>query len=105
MTHAQAEVIIFWIRDRDDAQISDGEEDIERERGDTEGDSNTGQNHGHLPVSFSFLFLSLGIQSKAAVLFKEFQNLEQKIFETRATVNIEIPQEDNEGKNGRIFIK
>lgn len=78
MTQAQGEEVILLSAQAKKSKVSEGKEDMERERGDHEGGGDAGQHQGHPLVSLPLPRLSFSIKSKSRIVLKKLQNLEFK---------------------------
>ena len=72
VAEAEAEVVVAGVRHGDEAQVRHGEEEVEGEGGEHEGDRDGGQHHRHPPVPLPLLLLPPGVQSKPGVGLEEF---------------------------------
>jgi hypothetical protein len=59
----------------EEAEVGDGEEEVEREEGDGESNGDAGQNKSHPLVSFPLSLLPARVQGQPAVSLEENQNL------------------------------
>ena len=71
MTQTEREEVVLLVGEAQEAKVREGEEDVERERGDNEGGGDAGQHQGHTPVPVPLLGLSLGVQGQSRVVLKK----------------------------------
>ena len=71
MTQPEREEVVLLVAEAQEAKVREGEEDVERERGDDEGGGDAGQHQGHPPVPLPLLGLSFCVQSKSRIVLKK----------------------------------
>ena len=119
MTEAQTEEVVAGVGHRDQAQLGQGEEQVERQGGDEEGEGDTRQDQRHptlqtfiLSLSLSYylsfkplvplllLLLSLRIRGEAGVDLEKLEDLQRGLIGTRGlaiTGDLSLPGSEPRG--------
>ena len=77
MAEAQTEEVVAGVGHGDQAQLRQGEEQVERQGGDEEGDGDARQDQRHPLVPLLLLLLSLRIRGEAGVDLQKLQDLQR----------------------------
>ena len=75
MTEAETEEVVAGVGHGDQPQLRQGEEQVERQGGDEEGEGDTRQDQRHPLVPLLLLLLSLGVRGEAGVDLEKLQDL------------------------------
>ena len=87
MAEAQTEEVVAGVGHGDQAQLRQGEEQVERQGGDEEGDGDARQDQRHPLVPLLLLLLSLGVRGEAGVDLEKLQDLQKGLNAQTCLVN------------------